>query len=232
VVSAGRGEGQTRRIDGGLALAGELFGNLRVVGRAGRRGKNREWICACACGGTIVVTTNALRMGRVRSCGCSAIRKPIEPRTVDAESFASRCAQADGGCIEWQGYRYRGYGFITIGGAARRAHRVAWALANGDPPADKMVCHRCDNRACVNVKHLFLGSARDNAADMANKGRAPIPSHGGERNPSAKLNRGDVTTMRAQHAAGESISALARAFGVARQTASNVIAGKTWRDAP
>lgn len=37
---------------------------------------------------------------------------------------------------------------------------------------ERWVLHKCDNRACVRIEHRFLGTHRDNMADMAQKGRA------------------------------------------------------------
>ena len=79
------------------------------------------------------------------------------------------------GCWQWIRARHKaGYGAIgwTIRGKiVRYAHRASYELFVGPIPDDVLVCHRCDNRLCINPQHLFLGTWKDNYDDMVQKGR-------------------------------------------------------------
>lgn len=51
------------------------------------------------------------------------------------------------------------------------AHRASWIIHNGPIKKGLNVCHKCDVKLCVNPKHLFLGTTKENVHDMLNKGR-------------------------------------------------------------
>lgn len=58
---------------------------------------------------------------------------------------------------------YGQFGF-SRGGVSRSvgAHRVAWALVNGEPPEGLVLDHVCRVRGCVNPDHLRLVTNREN----------------------------------------------------------------------
>lgn len=55
----------------GLNLTGQKYGRLTVVEQVGAdKHQNRVWDCLCDCGNTKTATTDLLRRGRTKSCGC------------------------------------------------------------------------------------------------------------------------------------------------------------------
>jgi hypothetical protein len=76
------------------------------------------------------------------------------------------------GCWEFTGYVMPdGYARMMVNGKRWLVHRLSWTLHNEVIHDDMYVCHHCDNPKCANPEHLFVGTPRDNAMDMVNKGR-------------------------------------------------------------
>lgn len=77
------------------------------------------------------------------------------------------------GCWEYtKGLTVAGYGRVSINKKRVYAHRHSFYFFNGFISEDYHVCHSCDNPKCVNPSHLWLGTDKDNATDMKNKGRS------------------------------------------------------------
>jgi len=77
------------------------------------------------------------------------------------------------GCHIWHGaVNDAGYGTLGLSGHSHRAHRLAWSERHGPIPPGMDICHRCDERRCVNPDHLFVDSHASNMADRGRKDRA------------------------------------------------------------
>ena len=60
-------------------------------------------------------------------------------------------------CWLWTGAkRPDGGGVVSIRKQPRAAHRVAWELTYGAPPARRPILHKCGNNGCVRPEHLAL----------------------------------------------------------------------------
>lgn len=129
------------------------------------------------------------------------------------------------GCWNWTSYKDTcGYGRFSVNGKHIGAHRVSWIINNGEIPDGMNVCHTCDNRACVNPDHLFLGTQKENVQDMMNKGRYNHPE--GVRNTNAKLDENKVREIRKNRHMRQ--VDLAEIFGVSQVAIGCVLRGKTW----
>lgn len=130
-------------------------------------------------------------------------------------------------CWNWIGsHNQWGYGRYIVGVGERTvAHRFSYALQFGPIPEGSFVCHTCDNRSCVNPAHLFLGSAKDNTADMVSKDR----HYRGEKVRIAKLTDKAVRAIRVSTSSNKE---LAIQYGVHVKTVLKVKSRITWRHLP
>lgn len=111
------------------------------------------------------------------------------------EPFKNKYVIAPSGCWEWRRCRQiDGYGTVRHGQKTYLAHRLSWELHRGTNPGRLYVLHKCDNPACVNPAHLFLGTQTDNMRDMKRKGRGALRK--GERHPRAKFTEREILEIR------------------------------------
>jgi len=134
-------------------------------------------------------------------------------------------------CWPWKSCRSpRGYGCFHLHGRRVSAHRLAFELAGEVIPAGLCICHHCDNRACCNPAHLFVGSIADNDADMVRKGRNALPPHvRGEQHGRSKLTEMQVREIRARYERGSATyKSVAREYGVTRECIGAIIRREVW----
>lgn len=132
-------------------------------------------------------------------------------------------------CWEWQRGKsvIGGYGNFDLRGKTFRAHRIAFFMGNGADPKDLCVCHKCDNPACVNPNHLFLGTDKDNVHDMHKKGRFSVRR--GEENNLSKLKEGQVKEILEKHKNGQSASSLCKEYNVSSTVIYSIVNRITWK---
>lgn len=126
-------------------------------------------------------------------------------------------------CWEWPlSIMNNGYGqFFTSTRAGVLAHRLSYELFVGPIGDGLFVCHKCDNRACFNPRHLFLGTPKENAEDMMRKGR-----YNHDRKRVGNVRSFDPRKLTMEQAAEacastESARALGRKFGVCHKAIQN-----------
>lgn len=156
-----------------------------------------------------------------------------------------------GPCWEWTANLTptTGYGMLLFDGKQQSSHRISWKIHHGSIPITEnsgphgtCVLHKCDNRACVNPDHLFLGTAGDNNRDTATKGRhknSPYEELVWIKHPEmvprgmashfAKLTDESVIEIRKQRQSGKRAKLIAIDFGVCVETVYGILSGSTWK---
>ena len=140
-----------------------------------------------------------------------------------AEFHRLRAIETDD-CVEWPYAKSRGYGYIKIDRKQQPVARLALILATGIDPDSLQAAHGpCNNRSCMNVRHLSWKTVVENAADRKRDGTDPDPR--GEGNHNARLTERDVIAIRES---SEPYPTLARTYGVTRETIYRIHARRTW----
>lgn len=204
-------------------LTGRQFGRLTVLGISHRDIHGHiQWKCQCSCGGTKNIAGLSLKKGASTSCGCfqkenvQTYNKPKWEKHIDV--------QGDDDCWEYRGRRnQRGYGVSGCG----LVHRAMYEKHVGPIPEKAMVLHKCDNPACCNPAHLFLGDNAANMADMKAKGRGR--SRPGEHNGNAKLTMEQAREIRSTYPENN-FTQLAKKYGVTPRVISLIVRGKSYRE--
>jgi hypothetical protein len=147
------------------------------------------------------------------------------------QRFHTKYTVMPSGCWQWKSPKHGGYGgvkYVIHGSTEQLAHRLSYALFVGPIPDGMAVCHTCDNPACVNPAHLWVGTWGDNNRDRVNKGRCA--DYKGTDAYNAKLTAEIVLQAREAYSNGTLNQArLARELGVSTATLGGAIHGRSWK---
>ena len=125
------------------------------------------------------------------------------------------------GCWEWTGcFTYSGYGRMMFNYQNYRAHRLSYILHYGEILDEMVICHKCDNKKCVNPEHLFIGTVLDNVKDRVQKGRTAR----NEKSGLVKLTNKQVEQIRKRKM---SLSLMAKKYNVAESTIVRIVTNVT-----
>lgn len=154
------------------------------------------------------------------------MKTPLIMDEIHTERFWAKVRKTEA-CWYWTASKNTsGYGqFNTGNGRIWRTHRISWIMERGQINPNSHVLHRCDNPACVNPNHLFLGSQKDNILDCIHKGRSPILGKKGDKHPTHRLSPEDIGYIRNSSDLQET---LARRFGVHQPQISRIKSGHRW----
>jgi len=138
--------------------------------------------------------------------------------------------KAENECWEWKGSKDNGgYGVMFKSRYPikwYKSNRLSWEIHFGDIPEGLLVCHKCDNPACINPKHLWLGTIADNNRDRENKGRGALLY--GENNPNAKLTKEDIMKIKELRKTGMTQQKIADMYRVSQVNIGRILSGRLW----
>lgn len=128
------------------------------------------------------------------------------------------------GCSYWfKSTTKNGYGTIYTKGKNKLAHRISYIEYNGEIPKGMNVLHRCDVPCCVNPRHLFLGTQKQNITDMLKKNRKKKAFYGWK-----VLNLEQVKNIKSLLKTGETTQSIAKSLKIKHSTVYAIKNGDSW----
>ncbi len=215
-------------------LRGQKFGRLTVIEFAGlNKDKKSLWKCQCECEKKTIkiYMGHSLKIGHAKGCGCIKQPGPIEADQIIREKLLGHSTRK-GDCLEWQkyipenGYHY-GMLYYHKTKKYHAVHRLSYMVFKGDIPSGMCVLHSCDNRFCIEPKHLRIGTKKDNNQDMLKRKRGnPLK---GKFHHKAKLSEEDIIKIRDLRSKGIILKEIAKTFNVHLATIAYICNGTIWR---
>lgn len=170
-----------------------------------------------------------------KKCGASFVGKGVKRDYCSTKCKLLGEIKKRNGCWEWQGKLHpNGYGYTTNYETGKRehVHRVSHKIFKGEIPQGLCVCHKCDNRKCINPSHFFIGTQKENIHDAISKGRmecVKLFASKGENNPNAKLDDERVRKIKLEIKEGIRCTVIARKYGISSSVLYLIRDGKAWK---
>lgn len=150
-------------------------------------------------------------------------------KQFDLRELKAHPIDVNTGCINYRGaLNSNGYGSIREGGKIVGAHIFFYVKYKGPIHSNLWVLHRCNNPACINPEHLYLGTHKDNMKDKAKAGSVNTI---GEKNPRATMT--DETVLELRHLSKIYPDAvLADRYNLHIKTVGKIRRGMLWSHIP
>jgi hypothetical protein len=144
-------------------------------------------------------------------------QRPWNKRDSATEAILAKCKRNERtGCLIYEGRTDEdGYARIKFDGRDWRCHKFIWTEATGDHISQTL--HKCDNRRCCELGHLYAGNNTQNIADKVARDRS-----------GKKLNIAKVKEIKMLLSQGATHKYIASLYGVNQSNITRIATGERW----